>query len=67
VKPGTADGRELVQLDASPSFRPRAGDTITVRFNPLRIHILPPETNVETADGGEETEGSISTEKEKSR
>ena len=67
VKPGTADGRELVQLDASPSFRPQAGDTITVRFNPLRIHILPPESSVALADGGKETEGSVSTEKEKSR
>jgi len=66
VKPGNGTGSASVQLDASPSFRPLAGDTTTLRFNPRRIHILPAEVRSEEPESSEKAENSVSTVKEKS-
>lgn len=65
VKPQNASDSEVVQLDASPSFRPLAGDTITVRLNPARIHILPPGRDEGTVEDSGHDESSISDVQEK--
>lgn len=66
LRPGASGGDDLVQLDATPSFRPLVGDTITVRFNPSRIHILPPDNSSETAEKTMAPAGSATPQRETS-
>lgn len=65
VKPQSASDSEVVQLDASPSFRPLAGDTIAIRLNPARIHILAPERDEGTVEDSGHDKSSISDVQEK--